>query len=56
MITFHLASIQDQLDQAYLGLALAVAARRPFILPKVRSRRGRAAVYVLELWGGRAVP
>lgn len=36
MIGFHLASISSQLHQAYAGMALAVAAHRPFISPKVR--------------------
>ena len=33
MVAFHLAAVQAQLQQAYVGLALAVAARRAFILP-----------------------
>ena len=36
MISFYLASIHAQLQQAYVGLALALSAGRPFVLPKVR--------------------
>jgi hypothetical protein len=36
MISFFLASIHAQLQQAYVGLALALSAGRPFVLPKVR--------------------
>ena len=34
MISFHLSSIQAQLYQAYVGMALAAAAQRAFISPK----------------------
>ncbi len=34
MISFHLDWIHRQLQQAYVGMALAVAAGRAFILPK----------------------
>ena len=44
MVAFHLASIHAQLQQAYVGWALAAAAGRAFILPKVRAfREARAA-------------
>lgn len=36
MISFHLDWIHRQLQQAYVGMALAVASGRAFILPKVR--------------------
>lgn len=36
LISFHLGTIHHQLQQAYVGMALAVAAGRGFILPKVR--------------------
>ena len=36
LISFHLASIHSQLQQAYVGMALAVAAGRAFILPQAR--------------------
>ena len=44
MIAFYLASIHAQLQQAYVGLALALSAGRAFVLPKVRAgdSRGRA--------------
>ncbi|GAB4815828.1 hypothetical protein N2152v2_002874 [Parachlorella kessleri] len=34
MISFHLSTLQAQLQQAYIGMALAVAAGRAFISPK----------------------
>lgn len=36
MIVLHLETLRRQLQQAYVGMALATAAARPFILPKVR--------------------
>ncbi|PSC75627.1 Histone H2A [Micractinium conductrix] len=36
MIVLHLRSLQAQLQQAYVGMALAVAAGRAFILPKLQ--------------------
>lgn len=41
MVGFHLAAVQHQLQQAYVGLALAVAVRRAFILPQARAARHR---------------
>jgi hydroxyethylthiazole kinase-like sugar kinase family protein len=35
MVALHLATLRSQLQQAYVGMALAAAAARPFILPKV---------------------
>ena len=35
MIALHLQAIHAQLQQAYVGMALAVAAGRAFILPQV---------------------
>ncbi len=40
MISFHLAAIHGQLQQAYLGLALAAASGRAFISPKARAAHG----------------
>ena len=36
MISFHLSAIHGQLQQAYIGMALAVASGRAFISPKVK--------------------
>ncbi len=41
MVALHLAALAAQLQQAYVGWALAVAANRTFILPKARRGRGR---------------
>jgi len=38
MVEWHLAAIRSQLQQAYVGWALAHAAGRTFILPKVRGQ------------------
>jgi hypothetical protein len=35
MVNFHLATIQEQLSQAAIGMALATASGRAFISPKV---------------------
>jgi arabinosyltransferase len=35
MIQFHLKTLQPQLEQVYVGLALAVALNRTFIMPKL---------------------
>ena len=35
MIVFYLETLHQQLQQAYVGLALAVSAGRAFILPEV---------------------
>jgi hypothetical protein len=45
MISFHLASIHSQLQQAYVGLALAAATRRAFILPQFQC-------YCEKIWYG----
>lgn len=36
MLLFHLRALQQQLEQAYVGMAVAAAAGRAFILPQVR--------------------
>lgn len=36
MIMHHLSTIHHQLQQAYVGMGLAVASGRAFISPKVR--------------------
>ncbi|PRW61069.1 hypothetical protein C2E21_0568 [Chlorella sorokiniana] len=36
MVAFHLAAIHQQLQQAYVGMALAVASNRSFILPQFK--------------------
>ncbi|PSC67546.1 ribosomal large subunit pseudouridine synthase D [Micractinium conductrix] len=45
MVAFHLASIHAQLQQAYVGWALAAAAGRAFILPKF-------VCYCEKIWYG----
>lgn len=35
IISFHLTALRQQLEQIYIGLAMAVALQRIFILPKV---------------------
>lgn len=39
MLLFHLRTLQRQLEQAYVGMALAAAAGRAFILPQVQCPR-----------------
>ena len=41
MISFYLETIHSQLQQAYVGMALALAAGRAFVLPKVGRPRRR---------------
>lgn len=36
MLLFHLRALRQQLEQAYVGMAVAAAAGRAFILPQVR--------------------
>lgn len=41
MLLFHLRALQQQLEQVYVGMALAAAAGRAFVLPQVRCGAGR---------------
>ncbi|EFN56520.1 hypothetical protein CHLNCDRAFT_144132 [Chlorella variabilis] len=50
MVGLHLATMRRQLQRAYVGMALAVAAGRPFILPK--ASMGGFQCYCEKTWYG----
>jgi hypothetical protein len=48
MVAFYLETIHAQLQQAYVGMALAVASKRAFVLPTVQATSLIVALLLLH--------